>query len=128
MFQDTIYHGKFLIIQYRLGKKQSLIKIYHSPQLSMGRPQPRLIDQVRQVIRTKHYSIRTEESSVNWDHRFILFRNKRHPAQMGTAEVEAFLSDLAVNGKVAAPIQNQAFSAILLLYKEVLKQDLGGEI
>jgi integron integrase len=89
---------------------------------------PKLLDQVRQVIRRKHYSIRTEEAYVNWIRRFILFHNKRHPAQMGKSEIESFLTDLAVNGKVAASTQNQAFSALLFLYKEVLQIELDGKI
>jgi integron integrase len=89
---------------------------------------PRLLDQVRQAIRRKHYSIRTETAYLNWTKRFILFHNKRHPAQMGTAEIEAFLTDLAVNANVAASTQNQALSAILFLYKEVLHQELNGNI
>ena len=89
---------------------------------------PKLLDQVRQVIRRKHYSIRTEEAYVNWIRRFILFHNKRHPAQMGKSEIESFLTDLAVNGKVAASTQNQAFSALLFLYKEVLQIELDGNI
>jgi integron integrase len=84
---------------------------------------PKLLDQVRERIRLKHYSIRTEQSYVAWIRRFILFHGKRHPAEMGTAEVEAFLTDLAVRGKVAASTQNQAFCAILFLYKQVLKLD-----
>lgn len=89
---------------------------------------PKLLDQVRQAIRRKHYSIRTEDAYVNWIRRFILFHNKRHPAQMGKLEIESFFSDLAVNGNVAASTQNQAFSALLFLYKEVLQIELDGNI
>jgi integron integrase len=81
----------------------------------------KLLDQVRDVIRLKHYSIRTEEAYVDWIKRFILFHNKRHPKDMGRAEVEAFLTHLAVEGHVAASTQNQAFSALLFLYREVLQ-------
>lgn len=91
-------------------------------------PPTRLLDQIRQAIRRKHYSIRTEEAYVNWVKRFILFHHKRHPAQMGVPEIEAFLTDLAVNLKVAASTQNQALSALLFLYKEVLNQELVGNI
>jgi site-specific recombinase XerD len=73
----------------------------------------------------KHHSVRTEESDVNWIRRYILFHNRRHPAKMGTPEVEAFLTHLAVNEKVAASTQNQALSALLFRYREVLHQDLG---
>jgi len=85
---------------------------------------PRLLDQVRDVLRRKHYSIRTEQSYVDWIRRFILFNAKRHPAQMGKAEVTAFLTYLATQRNVAASTQNQALSAILFLYREVLELEL----
>ncbi len=84
----------------------------------------KLLDQVRDVMRLKHYSIRTEESYVDWIKRYILFHKKRHPREMGGAQVEAFLTHLAVEGNVAASTQNQALSALLFLYREVLHQDL----
>jgi len=80
---------------------------------------------VRDAIRLKHYSIRTEQAYVNWIKRYIYFHNVRHPAEMGAAEVQAFLTHLAVEGNVAASTQNQALSALLFLYKKVLHQDLG---
>ena len=85
---------------------------------------PRLLDQLRDRIRLKHYSIRTEKAYLDWVKRFIVFHGKRHPVEMGKAEVERFLSHLAVEGKVAASTQNQAKSAILFLYREVLGQEL----
>ncbi len=85
---------------------------------------PRLLDQVRDRIRYKHYSIRTEQSYLDWIRRFICFHGKRHPVEMGAAEIEAFLTDLAVRGNVSASTQNQALSAILFLYREVLAVDL----
>jgi integron integrase len=85
---------------------------------------PRLLDQVRGKIRLKHYSIRTEQAYVDWIKRFVLHFDKRHPSEMGGREVEAFLTHLAVHGKVAAATQNQAKSALLFLYREVLEQDL----
>lgn len=81
---------------------------------------PKLLDRVRERIRFKHYSVRTEEVYVQWVKRFVLHHGKRHPAQMGAAEVEAFLTHLAVAGRVSAATQNQARSALLFLYKEVL--------
>jgi len=87
-------------------------------------PTPKLIDQVHSTIRLKHYSLRTEEAYWNWIKRFILFHNKRHPNDMAEAEISAFLSDLAVAKKVSASTQNQALSAILFLYKEVLNKPL----
>ena len=85
----------------------------------------KLLDQVRDAIRLKHYSIRTEEAYVNWIRRYILFHNKRHPTEIGAPEIEAFLTHLAVKENVAASTQNQALSALLFLYREVLHQDLG---
>lgn len=87
-------------------------------------PPPKLLDQVRERIRVKHYSIRTEKQYVQWIKRFILYHGKRDPQAMGMAEVEAFLTHLAVEGKVSASTQNQALSALLFLYKEVLLIDL----
>jgi integron integrase len=85
---------------------------------------PKLLDQVRQQIRTRHYSIRTEEAYISWIKDFILFHDKRHPAQMGASEVSAYLSYLATHRHVAAATQNQALAALLFLYKEVLGQPL----
>ena len=85
---------------------------------------PKLLEQVRDRIRVKHYSIRTETQYVQWVRRFILFHGKKHPRYMGAPEVEAFLTHLAVDGHVAAATQNQALSALLFLYKEVLGVDL----
>ena len=84
----------------------------------------RLLDVVRERLRLKHYSIRTEVQYVQWVRRFVLFHGKRHPREMGAAEVTAFLTDLAVRGNVAASTQNQALSALLFLYREVLAVDL----
>ena len=86
--------------------------------------QPKLLDQVRGKIRVKHYSIRTEQAYVDWIKRFIIHFDKRHPRDLGAAEVEAFLTHLAVEGRVAASTQNQAKSAILFLYREILEQEL----
>ena len=85
---------------------------------------PKLLDQVRARIRAKHYSIRTETQYVQWVRRFFLFHGKRHPRDLGAAEVEAFLTHLAVAGSVAASTQNQALAALLFLYLEVLDIDL----
>ena len=85
---------------------------------------PKLLEQLRNRVRFKHYSLATERQYVHWVKRFILFHNKRHPHEMGSAEVEAFLTHLAVDGHVSASTQNQALSALLFLYREVLEQDL----
>ena len=89
-----------------------------------GAPKPRLLDRVREAIRTRHYSRRTEKAYVHWIKRYIFFHGKRHPAEMGAHEVTAFLTALAVQGKVAASTQNQALSALLFLYREVLGVEL----
>ena len=86
---------------------------------------PKLLEQVRGLIRLKHYSIRTEDAYIHWIKRYILFHNKRHPEEMGVPEIEAFLTHLAVDLNVAASTQNQALSALLFLYRDVLKQELG---
>jgi len=85
---------------------------------------PKLLDQLRDRLRVKHYSLSTEKLYIQWAKRFIYFHGKRHPAEMGAAEVEAFLTHLAVQGQVSASTQNQALSALLFLYKEVLGVDL----
>lgn len=89
-----------------------------------GAKTPRLLDQVRARLRLKHYSLRTEQAYVGWIRRFILASDKRHPRDMGVAEVEGFLSTLATRGQVAAGTQNQALSALLFLYREVLSIEL----
>jgi integron integrase len=102
---------------------------YHSvsrgvkPPVAASRP-PRLLDEVRARLRLKHYSFRTEQAYIGWIRRYILANGKRHPRDMDAAEVERFLSDLAVRGQVSASTQNQALSALLFLYREVLGTDL----
>ena len=86
---------------------------------------PKLLDQVRNVIRRKHYSIRTEQAYIDWIKRFIIYHGKRHPGEMAEAEVAEFLTHLARDLNVAASTQNQALSALLFLYKEVLKHEIG---
>jgi integrase len=87
-------------------------------------PPERLLDQVTTVARLKHYSIRTEQAYRSWIKRFILFHNKRHPSDMGEAEIRQFLSHLAVNLCVTSSTQTVALSALLFLYRDVLKQQL----
>ena len=86
---------------------------------------PKLLDQVRDVIRRKHYSIRTEQAYVDWIKRFIIYHDKRHPSDMAEEEVTEFLTHLARDRHVAPSTQNQALSALLFLYKEVLKHEIG---
>jgi integron integrase len=85
---------------------------------------PMLLGVVRDHIRAKHYSRRTEQSYTGWIHRYVVFHGNRHPRDMGAAEIESFLTNLAVNGKVSAATQTQALSALLFLYREVLGTDL----
>jgi integron integrase len=93
--------------------------------MSINTPRPRkLLEQVSDALRVKHYSYQTEKSYLLWIRRYILFQNKRHPKEMGGEEINAFLTHLAVDGKVAASTQNQALSALLFLYREVLHLDL----
>lgn len=84
---------------------------------------PKLLDQVRDRVRLKHYSLRTEQAYVGWIKRYIIFHNKRHPEEMGKLELESFLTSLAVERNVSASTQTQALSALLFLYKEVLAQE-----
>ena len=100
------YHGENAAVTERSGKE------------------PRLLDQIRARCRLRHYSIRTERAYVSWARRFILANGRRHPRDMGVAEVEAFLSTLATRDDVAASTQNQALSALLFLYREVLGIEL----
>jgi integron integrase len=96
-----------------------------APRIETERPPPpRLLDRVRIVLRTRHYSRRTERSYVGWIRRFILFHHKRHPDQMGSAEITAFLSHLATVVGTSASTQNQALAALLFLYKDVLGRQL----
>ena len=94
------------------------------PSENLSKQEPKLLDQVRGKIRLKHYSIRTEQAYTDWIKRFILHFGKKHPRDMGAAEVEQFLTHLAVNGRVSASTQNQAKCALLFLYKEVLAIEL----
>jgi len=88
-------------------------------------PKPKkLLDQIRDTIRLKHYSYSTEKTYVHWAKRYILFHNKRHPAEMGAVEIEAFLTHLAKEGNVSSSTQNQALNALLFLYRNVLQIDL----
>jgi len=88
------------------------------------RPEKKLLERVRDAIRVKHYSIRTEKAYAGWIKRYILFHGVRHPLEMGATEIEEFLTHLAVKRHVAASTQNQALSALLFLYQEVLRKDL----
>src|SRR5690242_12552734 len=90
---------------------------------TVGR-RPGLLEEVRRQIRVRHYSLRTEQAYLAWIRRFLRANGRRHPRELGAGQVEAFLSALATEGKVAAGTQNQALSALLFLYREVLRLDL----
>ncbi|MCC8536297.1 phage integrase N-terminal SAM-like domain-containing protein [Xanthomonas codiaei] len=89
-----------------------------------ARSGPKLLDQVCDRLRVRHYSLRTEQAYLSWIRRFILASGRRHPAQMEQAEVEAFLTRLATDGQVSAGTQNRALAALLFLYREVLRIEL----
>jgi integron integrase len=95
-----------------------------------GERPPKLLDQLREALRARHYSRRTEDSYTQWVKRFIFFHHIRHPAEMGETEINAFLTHLAVKENVSASTQNQALCALLFLYRHMLKRDLGelGEV
>ena len=95
--------------------------------MSQMKKPPKLLDQARSIIRRKHYSFRTEETYNNWMKRYIFFHDKKHPNEMGVPEIEKFLTHLAVRGKVSAATQNQAFNALLFLYREVLGISMEGQ-
>jgi integrase len=86
---------------------------------------PKLLDRVRQTIRAKHYSRRTESAYVDWVRRYVLFHRKRHPSEMGASEITVFLTWLATNRRVSASTQNQALSALLFLYRNVVHIEIG---
>jgi integrase len=96
--------------------------------LPMQNPPKKLLEQVKDQIRLKYYSYRTENFYVQWIRRYILLHNKRHPKEMGVPEIETCLSYLAVEEKVSASTQNQALSALLFLYRRVLHQDLDDDL
>lgn len=104
-------------------KSQKANASAEAPSPSSAKP-PKLLDQVRTILRSRHYSLRTEETYLHWIKRFIVFHGKRHPREMGAPEVEAFLSHLATELNVAANTQNLALSALLFLYREVLAVEL----
>ncbi len=90
-----------------------------------GSKQPKLLERVRIAIRTMHYSYSTEKTYIHWIRKYILFHDKRHPNNMGEPEIGRYISHLAVNKRVSSSTQNQALCAILFLYKQVLKIEIG---
>ncbi len=108
------------LIDYRSQIAPHPVRTAPAASPASGPPKPKLLDQVRQAIRTRHYSDKTEKAYVHWIKRFIFFHNKRHPMEMAEPEIGQFLSSLATEGHVSASTQNQAFNALLFLYNEVL--------
>ena len=102
------------------NKKQYMIRID-----DMKKEQSPFLEKVRNTIRVRHSSIRTEQAYLDWTMRYIRFHRKRHPQDMGEAEVRSFLTHLAVDRNVAASTQNQALNALVFLYREVLERPLG---
>jgi integron integrase len=113
-----------LVVQHNVFIKDGIMATPNFPDKSTTENPPKLLDQVRDKLRVKHYSIRTEETYLDWIKRYIYFHDKQHPKNLGPADLEAFLTHLAVAGKVASSTQNQAKSAILFLYREVLAIEL----
>ncbi len=86
---------------------------------------PKLLDQVREHLRVKHYSIHTERVYVEWIKRFILYHNKQHPKDLGATEIQRYLTYLAIDKHVAASTQNQALNSLVFLYRHVIQKDIG---
>ncbi len=125
-----LFHGSPIVLGE--ARRRGAVRVYTVGASSLGclavrepepsaAPKPRLLDRVRGAVRARHYSRRTEKAYVAWIRRYIIFYGKRHPAEMGAAEITDFLTSLAVDGRVAASTQNQALSALLFLYREVLE-------
>src|SRR5438034_493325 len=127
MFETHKKRGREIIghLSYLLLSEDTLAATHRVREAGpVGAPKPRLLDRVRETVRARHYSRRTEKAYVHWIRRYIFFHGKRHPAEMGAAEVTSFLTSLAVRDKVAASTQNQALNALLFLYREVLGVEL----
>ncbi len=107
-----------------LQKNTTTPKTGEKPQSGSTPPAKKLMEQVGDALRTKHYSYRTEQTYKDWIKRYILFHNKRHPNDMGETEIRAFIAHLTAERKVAASTSNQALSAILFLYRTVLQREM----
>lgn len=111
---------------YRLNREQTAASSAAlTASAAASATKPKLLDQVRHAIRTRHYSYMTEKAYVGWIKRFIFFHEKRHPAEMSEPEIAQFLSSLATDSKVSASTQNQALHALLFLYQEILQRKIG---
>lgn len=111
-------------------RAQGTVRSVPAPKTQQPNTPPKLLDRLREALRSRHYSRKTEQSYCHWVKRFIRFHKLRHPANLGEPEINAFLSHLALKRRVSASTQTQALSAILFLYRRVLKQDIGnlGEV
>src|SRR5439155_22517754 len=105
--------------------KSGVMELLVNSDAVVGKPKKKLLEQVRDVMRLKHYSLRTERTYCDWITRFIRFHRMRHPAEMSEPQMAEFLTHLARTGNISASTQNQALSALLFLYKEVLKHEIG---
>jgi integron integrase len=114
--------NRFLACVEDTALSSIMLAVHETP--AMPYPKPRLLDRVRDAIRTRHYSRETEKAYVHWIKRYIFFHDKRHPADMGAPEVTRFLTSLAIDAHVASSTQNQALNAILFLYRIVLEREL----
>jgi Phage integrase, N-terminal SAM-like domain len=119
--------GAVRIVDELANAREALTFVYehvvHRPLGEMALPEPpRLLDRLRQALRVRHYSPRTEDCYVDWAARFIRFHGMRHPREMSAPEVSAFLTDLATTGHVAASTQNQALNALVFLYKHASRR------
>jgi integrase len=118
--------GKRGIVRGLASRKSCEQQLARSGASSVSVPRPKLLDQVRQAVRARHDSFRTEQAFAAWIKRFIFFPGVRHPAEMGEQEICQFSSDLAINKKVSASTQNQALNALLFLYyQHVLSRPIG---
>jgi integrase len=106
-----------------MGASEAKTMTIQSPDVE--KREPKLLDRIREAARVRHLSLRTEKAYVNWAKRYILFHGKKHPQEMGETEINAFLTHLAVEGKVSASTQTQALCSLLFLYRTVLAREVG---
>jgi integron integrase len=119
------HHNVRNLTDYRSQRATRDSKFVLTNSVASRAPKPKLLDQVRAAIRSRHYSSKTEKAYIHWTRRFIFFHDKRHPLEMAEPEIARFLSSLATDRQVSASTQNQAFNALLFLYNEVLKKRVG---
>src|SRR5690242_7012054 len=110
---------------YPLRRRPVVLIAANASESSVSPQKPKLLEEVRQALRSRHYSNKTEKAYVHWIRRFIFFNGKRHPMEMAEAEIGRFLSSLATERHVSASTQNQALNAILFLYQNVLEKKIG---